>query len=177
MSEEPQPFLGIVDPDYLQAHEAKIGQIATVFSLIHTILERFAWSLWGLTEEFGSILTKDLPIKGLTEKILATLAEIHVEDQTAKRIKTLLKEVNTLAIQRNALMHSMWNFKTNPPTLVGRKKPVSGKPDFSSIEEMTNLVDRMETVAEQLYVFTTENRLLGALGLATKRKYSRNPEK
>jgi hypothetical protein len=54
--------------------ERAIGRLAMNASLLHLVLERFAWAYWGLSINNGRTLTSDLPVTTLINKLKQTLA-------------------------------------------------------------------------------------------------------
>lgn len=160
-----------------EQYENCIGRIAMSFPLIHIVLERFAWTLWGLAEEFGSILTRDLPTRQLATKIMASLKEIDIDDEVQKELKALLKRVEQLSERRNDLFHSIWSLKDGKPVLISRKthfKNPKESPDLHALEELFNSV---ADLVDDLWTFSRKNILLGAMGLTARKKYGNHGDK
>src|SRR5690349_24545742 len=84
-------------------YEPALGQLTRYFALLQYALEHIAWSIWNLHNEFGKILTKDLPAKHLSEKLLASLKVMDVDQKLASELQTILRTVEKLAQERNNL--------------------------------------------------------------------------
>jgi hypothetical protein len=144
-----------------------IGRIAMYFPLIHNILERFAWNLWGIPFQFAKILTKDLPSKQLVTKIRASLAEMELEEDVSKELKALLKRVEELTHRRNRIFHSMWTLEGDRPVLVERHADTHS--DSPDLEDLNKLLHSVTDLVDDLWKFSRRNKLMGAIGLATKK--------
>src|SRR5437016_8535821 len=108
---EPEPTLKDLLSNPLQTqYEEVLGRLAIRFSLLHVILEHFAWTTWGLHQEFTHILTKDLPFGRLIEMLLDSIKELELEDEEHDRdaIIDALKTAKRLAQQRDDLLHALW---------------------------------------------------------------------
>ena len=93
--------------DLERGYERALGRLAISFSLLHYLLERIGWAFWGLHPEFAQILTKDLPIKHLAEKLRASMKEIELDDNVYDKLSRILKKIEQLAEQRNDLLHAL----------------------------------------------------------------------
>ncbi|MGH7260516.1 MAG: hypothetical protein ACREI9_07515 [Nitrospiraceae bacterium] len=156
-----------------EEYESRIGRIATYFPLIHVILESFAWNIWGIAPEFARILTKDLPTGRLVAKLRSTLKEVDIEEDVIAQLKDLLTRVESLNEQRNELMHSIWILDGDKPVMISRKHKSGEKTVAPTLQELEGLFSSIADLTTELWEFSKRNGLLGAIGLATKKKYGK----
>ncbi len=149
-----------VDPEHVDSYELRIGRVATTFELLHNVVERFAWNTWGLNEEAGLVITKDLPTKHLVEKLKATLELPSAERPLDPRLKALLKMVDELSEERNKLMHSAWDFRQSPAVLKCRKLKAKNQSINLDLNGLERLIDRIEDTTLKIFDFAQDQRIL-----------------
>jgi hypothetical protein len=154
-------------------YESRIGRIAMVFPLIHAVLERHSWLLWGLEPEFGRIVTKDLPTKHLVEKIRASLRELDGEEEAITELKEILKRVEALSKRRNELFHSLWVMQGEQPVFISNRRHPREQP-IPELQQLEKLYNSVADLSTDLLEFSRRNRWLGGIGLATRKKYGRS---
>jgi hypothetical protein len=96
-------------------HEKALGKLAMRFSLLHVVLERFSWEAWNLSPRSGSVLTKDLRVTHLVEKLEASAKDLIPKIDDRKKLLSILKEIERVAKKRNDFLHSLWIIREGEP--------------------------------------------------------------
>lgn len=156
-----------------EQYESRLGRMAMLFSLMHMILERFAWNTWGIPHEFARILTKDLPIKQLSAKLQSSFKEMEIDKDVSLDLKRLLTRVEKLSEKRNEFMHGLWVMDGHKIVFLPRKSAGDADPTSPSLEDLEALVNSVIELIVELGDFSKRNMFLGAIGLATRKKYGK----
>jgi len=119
------------------AYERALGKLAIRFSLLHFFLERFGWVGWGVQEHIGKILTSNLPITHLVEKLRDSAETILSREDDQKELRSLLNRVEKVAQKRNELLHSIWLITDGQPvSCMSRKRGVLAHGDVPSVDDI-----------------------------------------
>ena len=156
-------------------YESRIGRIAMVFPLINIVLQRYAWLLWGLEPEFGRIVTKGLTTDRLVEKIRSSFCELEGEEEAISELEVIITRVRALLKRRNQLFHSMWVMQGEQPVFISERS--HEKEPIPELQELEALYNSLADLINDLLRFYRQNRWLGGIGLATRRKYGRSGAK
>lgn len=157
-------------------YERALGRLAIRFSLLHSLLENFAWDTWGLHPEFSRILTKDLPFKQLVGKLRASMKELELEDDTNRELKRILNQAEKLAEERNEFLHALWIIEKNKPVLCVRRHKKEADSKAPTVQEIDKLNESIIETANDLIDFSQRNPLMTPIAIAQKRKYgSKSP--
>jgi hypothetical protein len=152
-------------PDIEAAYQRALGKLTMHFSLLHFLLERMSWTLWGLNDQTGHILTKDLRVSHLAEKLIAS-ADYAVLDKDRTDFRLLMKRIKEAAEKRNDFLHSLWLVKNGEPVFcVSRKRGVLGPglrrdgvlldgKDAPSVEEIDALSVNTYNLANEIQRFS-----------------------
>lgn len=143
---------GVVDP--VGAYREAIGKLSIDFSLLHFILERMSWGVWGLEETLGSILTKDLRTSHLAEKLLASADKVFPSTH-AKAFGALLKRAGKIAKQRNELLHSLWIISEAEILCRSRRRGILTGDDFPSLQKLKAFDLSIFALLDDLLAFET----------------------
>ena len=153
-------------------YERVLGKLSISFSLLHSVVESFAWATWGLHIEFAKLLTKDMQFKHLVGKLSASMNQLELEDEEeAREISRLLKASEKLAEKRNDLLHALWVIEEGKPVLFIKRKEMEAKGEAPTVEEIERLCTDINETAfglADLY-----NPLRTPITLAQMEKYGR----
>jgi hypothetical protein len=106
--------------------------------------------------ETAAIVTNGLTIRALQDKV-ASLLRHHWSDVWEERASALLRRVETLADERNRLVHSLWYATDSEEGAVSYRATARGSQGLRrglrtvSIEEVEHLAVEMATVAGELH--------------------------
>lgn len=103
-------------------YERALGRMSIRFSLLHSLVEEFAWRIWGLNSDVGAILTKDLPTKQLVKKLCDSAKLFFAKEAACKDLIAILKKVEDVAQRRNEFLHSIWVITNAKPIFISRKR-------------------------------------------------------
>jgi len=140
-----------------QAYDQALGRLARYFSLLQYVLERFSWRIWRLRKKFAHILTKDLPIKHLSEKVLASFKEIESDQKIQKELRLILKKVGKIAESRNELLHAIWKIENGKPVEFRTRRDPHSSKTAPTPGMMDNLSESMLETANELLQFQAFN--------------------
>ena len=153
-----------------QAYERALGRLARYFSILHYVLERFSWRIWRLRTEFAHILTKDLPIKQLSEKVRASFKEIELDQKIQNELRLILRKVEKLAQTRNDLLHALWKIEDGKPVEFRTRRDLHSSKTAPTPGMIDDLSESMLNTAMELLDFQSFNLPLDKLALGHKRK-------
>lgn len=126
MNEYGSSAIDLVPAQPLMEHA--IGTFVMRLSFLHVVLEINLWSLMGINQTNGRILTEDLPLSKLTQRIYQVVKEKNPKPETLKDLKKILKELEKVNEERNRLAHGFWSFPDNgPPQIILKKGPLVSK--------------------------------------------------
>jgi hypothetical protein len=103
-------------------YERALGNLSIRFSLLHSLVEEFAWRIWGLNSDVGAILTKDLPTKQLVKKLRDSAKLFFAKETACKDLIAILNKVEDVAGRRNEFLHSIWVIRNGQPIFISRKR-------------------------------------------------------
>ena len=152
-------------------YERALGRLAIRFSLLHVLLEYFAWETWGLHPEFSHILTKDLPFKQLVGKLRVSIKKLELDNDISRELTQILKKAEAMAEQRNELLHALWVIEEDKPVLCFRRNKKSAASKAPTVEEIDELSNSINETANNLIDFSERNPLMSAIAIAQKTKY------
>lgn len=125
--------------------EQAVGIFVMRLSFVHFILEINLWSLLGINTGCGRILTEDLPLTSLANRLYRTVQTKNPHPDTLKQLRKAMNELEKINQGRNALVHGFWTFpKDGPPSIVPKKGQVISKdaPTYSEIRRWIEDTDR-----------------------------------
>jgi hypothetical protein len=103
-------------------YERALGKLSIRFSLLHSLVEEFSWRIWGLNNDVGAILTKDLPTKQLVKKLRDSAKLVFAKEAACKELVAILNKVEDVADRRNEFLHSIWDIRNGQPIFISRKR-------------------------------------------------------
>jgi hypothetical protein len=119
-----------------EAYQLALGSLTINFSLLHFLLERVAWDLWKVKGASATIITKDLRMSHLVEKLKATANDAIPQDERPQFLD-LLKRAGKAAEDRNELLHSLWIIEDGQPVLcISRKRGALSGSQVPSVEDI-----------------------------------------
>lgn len=141
-------------------YERALGKLTIRFSLLHFFLERFSWEAWNLNTSAGSIVTKDLRISHLAEKLEASPRHVLPNLDDRKNFLSILRETKTVANKRNELLHSLWIIKEGTPVLCfSRTRGALFGPNAPSVEQINELCSQVVEILADFRLFHKNNPL------------------
>jgi hypothetical protein len=147
-------------------YEKALGKLAIRFSLLHFLLERFGWEVWNLNGHLALIITKDLPISHLAEKLRASAEHVIPRHDDRRKFLSILKKVKEAANERNELLHSLWIIREGEPVLCfSRKRGRLVGPDAPSAEQINELSKKVLEIIADFEAFKERRPLSGLFGL------------
>lgn len=152
-------------------YEKALGKLAMRFSLLHVVLERFSWEAWNLSPSSGSVLTKDLRVTHLVEKLEASAKDLIPNIDDRKKLLSILKEIKRVAKKRNDFLHSLWIIREGEPVwCFSRTRGALVGPDAPSAKQINELCSAIIKVLTDFDRFKENNPLMvkGLLGLGLK---------
>jgi hypothetical protein len=121
-------------------YEKALGKLAIRFSLLHFLLEQFTWEIWRLDKDLGMILTKDLRVTHLAEKLCASAEHVILRRDDRRAFLSILNKVKKAANERNELLHSLWIITEGEPVFcISRKRGRLVGPDAPSADQINDL--------------------------------------
>ena len=151
------------EQERLQApYERALGKLSMEFSLLHILLEQFSWGVWNLHGPLGLILTKDLPVTHLVEKLRSSIEHVILRQDDRKAFQSILSKVGKAAKQRNELLHSLWVIRGGEPIFCFSRKrgPLVGL-DAPSIQEINALTENIKDIVFEFQKFKELRRSRG----------------
>jgi hypothetical protein len=146
------------------SYEKALGKLAMQFSLLHIVLELFSWEIWGLSADIGLILTKDLPIKHLAEKLRAS-SEHRFSKADRNKFHSILKRIEKISEQRNALLHAMWVIEDGKPVFCLRKTRGKFNMEVPTVNYINAINSSVLEITADLLAFKDRPPSGGLLGL------------
>ncbi|CAI4032128.1 hypothetical protein DNFV4_02555 [Nitrospira tepida] len=154
----PSP-LDLLPPEpLLEQYEKAIGSLVMRLSLSHFILEAHLCFLIGIDLECGRVLTEDLPLKSLINRVGRAASAKLRQPEDIRTLKAILKGLDAVNDKRNRLVHALWYFTDrDQPFFIPKKgKPVDQ--EAPSVEEVKKLVDAVETLLNDLLNFVEKQK-------------------
>lgn len=143
-------------------HEKALGKLAMRFSLLHVALEWFSWQAWNLDPRSGRILTKDLRVTHLAEKLEKTAEYVIPRMDNRKKFLSILKEIKKVAEKRNELLHSIWFIREGEPLwCFSRTRGELAGTNAPSVEQINELCSTINNILEDFGRFEEKNPLVG----------------
>ena len=143
-------------------YERALGKLAMRFSLLHVTLEWFSWKAWNLNPRSGRILTKDLRVTHLAEKLEKTAEYVIPRMDNRKMFLSILKEIKKVAEKRNELLHSFWFIREGEPVwCFNRTRGELIGTDAQSVEQINELCSAINNILEDFGRFEEKNPLMG----------------
>jgi len=122
-----------------------------------------SWELWGLSTQTGEILTKDLRLSHLIDKLSASVDHV-ISEKHQDEFKSLLSLARKTAEKRNTLLHSLWIVHNGKPIIcVDRKRGILGDKDIA-VEEIEKFNSEIIDLTFLFIEFEKKHQNLG-LGL------------
>lgn len=113
-------------------------------SLFHFILEMELWSLLGIDENSGRVLTEDLPLSNLMHRFERAVKTKNPQPTYLKMLRKTLKDLREVNDKRNRFVHALWQFPPGGhPFLVPKKGRVI-REDAPPVTELEELEHRAE---------------------------------
>jgi len=143
-------------------HERALGKLAMRFSLLHVALEWFSWKAWNLDPRSGRILTKDLRVTHLAEKLEKTAEYVIPRMDNRKKFLSILKEIKKVAEKRNELLHSIWFIREGEPVwCFSRTRGDLAGTNAPSVEQINELCSAINTFLRTSAALRRRTRLWG----------------
>lgn len=144
-------------------YEKALGKMTIRFSLLHISLECFAWEAWGLAIRTALVLTKDLPITLLVEKLRSSEEWLIYKEKDREDFRRILDRIESAARKRNELLHSLWFIDGGKPVRCFNRKKAAGG-NASSVDDINRLSRTITEILADLVAFR-ERRPLEQVGL------------
>jgi hypothetical protein len=117
--------------DVVNEHAVLIGRVAIAWNDLSDVLGRLFEALTGMTAEMARAVLFSNPSDRAQRLMVASAAAIILADNgpLRERLMRSIKEVDALAAERNAAIHTSWVaeiYTTGPATNEIRMKPSSG---------------------------------------------------
>jgi hypothetical protein len=172
----PRELLGDIPLNKEQSYERALGRLAMSASLLHIMIEHFAWRTWSLSPHHGMTLTGDLPAKQLIIKLKKTIKQVFLDEKARKKITDLLDSAEKLNDRRNELLHAIWTIEEGKPSFCYMRKRNNNKDMAPSVEEIDFITDSIYVTASQLIRFEEEQKgnWLSPIGLGLQMMKKRN---
>jgi hypothetical protein len=125
--------------------ERGVGALVMQLSFVHFLLEINLWSLLGIDQKSGRILTEDLPLASLSQRFLRTVEANNPGPDALKQLKNALKELEKINCRRNRIVHGFWTFpEDGPPEIVPKKGEVISQnaPTYKEIEQLIHATEQ-----------------------------------
>ena len=152
-------LLDLLPPEpLLEQYEKALGSLVMRLSLSHFILEANLCFLMGIDVESGRVLTEDLPLTSLINRVSRAATAKLRQPEDIRTLKAILKGLNAVNEKRNRLVHALWHFTdSDQPFFIPKKgKPVDQ--EAPSVEEVKKLVDTVETLLNDLLNFVVKQK-------------------
>ena len=148
------------------SYEKALGRLAIRFSLLHVSLEQYVWDLWGIKGRLALIITRDLPTSHLVEKLRSSAQLVMPRKKDHTDFLSILKKVESVARQRNDLLHSLWIIREGQPIRCFSRKrgPLVGA-DTPSVEGINELSSTIVEIIGELTELQDRKPLAGLFGL------------
>ncbi|MBC7838797.1 MAG: hypothetical protein H7Y39_09210 [Nitrospiraceae bacterium] len=125
-------------------------------SFVHFILELNLWSVLGIDPECGRVLTEDLPLVNLANRLYRTVQTKNPQPDTLKQLRKALNELEKINKERNTLVHGFWTFpKDGLPSIVPKKGQVISK-NAPTYSEITRLIEATDRFTEEFFKCMTK---------------------
>ena len=125
--------------------QAAVGSLVMNLSYVHFVLEINLWSLLGINQNSGRVLTEDLPFKSLMQRFMRTIQLKNPSTQVSDRLKKAFSQLDRVNAKRNKIVHGFWTFPEGAaPLLIPKKGPVTQEiaPTLTKLADLNGEIDR-----------------------------------
>ena len=149
-------------PDHLRA----IGQITANFAMLELTVRFSVWSLIGLDQRLGQLITADLSFRKLLD-LLSNLYRYRVDDpQVIEELDGLIAEAAQAEEKRNLITHSFWaagdthETTTRVKMTVKRYRGLKQQSQQMSVQDLDDIADFIAESANHIAQFMVRTKMI-----------------
>lgn len=129
-----------------------VGALVMRLSYLHFVLEINLWSILGIDEGSGRVLTEDLPFKSLIHRFERTIRLKNPSTEVSDRLKKAFAQLEKVNDKRNKIVHGFWTFPGDgSPLLIPKKGPVT-QMIAPTVTELAYLIKETEQFEHEFFI-------------------------